>query len=67
MNAKHLACAVLVLVLASTYPAAARAGFDVGVTVGFAPPPLPVYVQPPCPSPGYVWAPGYWAYDDDYY
>src|SRR5882672_716740 len=68
MNAKHLACAVLVLVLASTYPAAARAGFDVGVTVGFAPPPLPVYVQPPCPSPGYVWAPGYWAYgDDDYF
>ena len=67
MNAKHLACAVLVLVLASTYPAAARAGFDVGVTVGFAPPPLPVYVQPPCPSPGYVWAPGYWAYDDDDY
>jgi hypothetical protein len=68
MNAKHLACAVLVLVLASTYPAAARAGFfDVGVTVGFAPPPLPVYVQPPCPSPGYIWAPGYWAYDDDDY
>ncbi len=68
MNAKHLACALLVLVLASTYPAAARAGFDVGVTVGFAPPPLPVYVQPPCPSPGYIWAPGYWAYgDDDYY
>ena len=67
MNAKHLACAVLVLVLASIYPAAARAGFDVGVTVGFAPPPLPVYVQPPCPSPGYVWAPGYWAYDDDDY
>jgi hypothetical protein len=67
MNAKHLACAVLVLILASTYPAAARAGFDVGVTVGFAPPPLPVYVQPPCPSPGYMWAPGYWAYDDDDY
>jgi len=67
MNAKHLACAVLVLVLASIYPGAARAGFDVGVTVGFAPPPLPVYVQPPCPSPGYIWAPGYWAYDDDDY
>src|SRR5258708_11126514 len=67
MNAKPLACALLVLVLASTYRAAARARFDVGVTVGFAPPPLPVYVQPPCPSPGYIWAPGYWAYDDDDY
>ena len=70
MNAKHLACAVLVLVLASTYPAAARAGFDVGVTVGFAPPPLPVYEQPICPGDGYIWTPGYWAYDyddEDYY
>jgi hypothetical protein len=67
MNAKHLACALLVLVLASTYPVAARAGFDVGVTVGFAPPPLPVYAQPRCPSPGYIWTPGYWAYDDDDY
>lgn len=67
MNAKHLACSVLVMVLASTYPAAAHAGFDVGVTVGFAPPPLVVYAQPPCPSPGYLWAPGYWAYADDGY
>ena len=68
MNAKHLACSVLVLVLASAYPAAAHAGFfDVGVTVGFAPPPLVVYAQPPCPSPGYLWAPGYWAYADDGY
>jgi WXXGXW repeat (2 copies) len=27
-----------------------------------APPPLRVYVQPPCPSDGYIWTPGYWAY-----
>jgi hypothetical protein len=27
-----------------------------------APPPLPVYDQPLCPGPGYVWTPGYWAY-----
>jgi len=42
----------------------------VGVTVGFAPPPLPVYEQPVCPGDGYIWTPGYWAYDpdiDDYY
>lgn len=40
------------------------------VTVGFAPPALPVYEQPICPGDGYIWNPGYWAYDDeidDYY
>lgn len=43
----------------------ARAG--VFVSVGFAPPVLPVYVQPPCPEPGWMWTPGYWAYGDDGY
>jgi hypothetical protein len=38
------------------------------ISVGFAPPPLPVYTQPPIPGPGYLWVPGYWAWDgDDYY
>ena len=32
------------------------------ISVGFAPPMLPIYVQPPLPSPGYLWTPGYWAY-----
>jgi hypothetical protein len=27
------------------------------------PPPLPVYQQPPLPEPGYVWTPGYWAWN----
>jgi hypothetical protein len=40
---------------------------SVGVRIGIAPPPLPVYVQPPCPVDGYLWEPGYWAYDDGYY
>jgi hypothetical protein len=31
--------------------------------VNIAPPPLPIYEQPPIPAPGYIWAPGYWAYD----
>jgi WXXGXW repeat (2 copies) len=38
----------------------------VGVSVTLAPPVLPVYVQPPCPGPGYLWTPGYWAYDNVY-
>jgi hypothetical protein len=38
----------------------AQAG--VFISVGFAPPALPVYVQPPLPAPGYLWTPGYWGY-----
>src|SRR5712692_2074374 len=39
-----------------------------GVLIIIAPPALPVYEQPLCPSEGYLWIPGYWAYgDDDYY
>jgi hypothetical protein len=57
---------VLITLLVLAYPAASFAGsFAVGVTVGVAPPPLPVYAQPPCPAPGYIWAPGYWAYSYD--
>jgi hypothetical protein len=37
------------------------------LSVSVAPPPLPVYVQPPLPAPGFVWVPGYWAYSDDGY
>ena len=45
-------------------PRAARAAeIAVGVSVGIAPPPIPVYAQPVCPGPGYIWTPGYWAYD----
>lgn len=42
-----------------------RVGFAVSVRI--APPLLPVYVQPLCPGPGYIWEPGYWAYGDDGY
>jgi hypothetical protein len=43
---------------------------QVGLMITIAPPPLPVYEQPVCPEEGYIWTPGFWAYDsdiDDYY
>jgi hypothetical protein len=49
-------------------PSAAQVA--VGVSVGFGPPALPVYEQPICPGDGYIWTPGYWAWDpdnEDYY
>src|SRR6516165_7289905 len=36
-------------------------------SVGWAPPPLPVYEQPACPVAGYIWTPGYWGWDNYYY
>jgi hypothetical protein len=44
-------------------PVASFAG--VFISVGFAPPALPVYSQPIAPGDGYLWNPGYWAYDAD--
>ena len=38
----------------------------IAVSVTIAPPVLPVYTQPLCPSEGYLWTPGYWAWDPDY-
>ena len=39
----------------------------VGISVRIGPPELPVYEQPMCPGDGYLWTPGYWAWNDDYY
>ena len=44
---------------------AASAQFSIGISVNFAPPALPVYEQPICPADGYIWTPGYWAWDAD--
>jgi len=40
---------------------------QVGVAVTIAPPALPAYEQPICPGDGYIWTPGYWAWDGEYY
>lgn len=43
---------------------------QMAVSISIGPPALPVYEQPICPGDGYLWTPGYWAYDDsvsDYY
>jgi hypothetical protein len=59
-----LAFALLILVI----PVASSAQIGIAITIG--PPALPIYEQPPCPEEGYIWVPGYWAFDydfDDYY
>lgn len=51
--------------LLSLVPASSFAG--VLISVNLAPPVLPVYEQPPCPEPGWMWTPGYWAYGPEGY
>ncbi|ABF40355.1 putative membrane protein [Candidatus Koribacter versatilis Ellin345] len=58
--------ALCVLLLAVSGSALAQ----VAISVSFGPPAIPVYEQPLCPGDGYIWTPGYWAWDadiDDYY
>ena len=64
---RNLIRALIAALSLAALPMASPAGVFVGVSVGIAPPVLPVYVQPPCPEPGYIWTPGYWAYGDDGY
>jgi len=68
---RPMACFMVLLaaaVMVAPAPVSA-AQLSVGVSIRIGPPPLPVYAQPICPGPGYIWTPGYWAYDpaDGYY
>ncbi|HTJ64835.1 MAG TPA: YXWGXW repeat-containing protein [Alphaproteobacteria bacterium] len=45
-----------------TIGASAQVAVGIGLTVPLAPPPLPIYAQPPIPAAGYLWTPGYWHY-----
>jgi len=64
---RNLIHALVAALSLAVVPVIAQAGLFVGVSVNIAPPVLPLYVQPPCPAPGYIWVPGYWAWDDGYY
>jgi hypothetical protein len=62
----RIATAIRTFALAATLsivPAVSHAGVFVSIGIG-APPVLPIYAQPICPAPGYIWTPGYWAYDE---
>jgi hypothetical protein len=59
---------IRLLFLAASMLIVSTASFaQIGVSVSIAPPELPVYDQPICPGDGYIWTPGYWAWDGEYY
>ena len=64
VSATVLAAALLAAPMVAIPAHQAAAQFGIGISVNVAPPPLPVYEQPPLPDPGYIWTPGYWAYGD---
>jgi len=67
MRIARLICSLFLAVGLLAIPASFGAQVAVGVSVRFGPPILPVYVQPVCPAPGFIWVPGYWAYGPDGY
>ena len=67
MRIARLICSLLFAVGLLTIPAQSGAQVAVGVSVRIGPPALPVYEQPLCPGPGFLWVPGYWAYGPDGY
>jgi len=68
MRTSYVRCCVFAVLLMIMLDTSASSGAQVavGITVAFAPPDLPVYEQPICPGEGYIWTPGYWAYDPDF-
>ncbi len=67
MHIRFIRALVFALVVLSM---SAASFAQVGVAITIGPPALPVYDQPLCPGDGYLWTPGYWAYDydvSDYY
>ena len=62
----HIIPSIRSLLFAVVILAISAASFaQIGISITIGPPPLPVYEQPPCPAEGYIWTPGYWAYDYD--
>src|SRR5579864_547668 len=65
MNLHRPGSWLLIAALMLSLCAASLAQVAVGISVRIGPPALPVYAQPICPGPGYIWTPGYWAWNDD--
>src|ERR1700723_3272389 len=61
---RTLLLALCVPLALACMPSPAAAQIAVGISVHVGPPAIPVYVQPPCPTEGFLWTPGYWAYGD---
>lgn len=64
-SVRFLTLGLLLLTMPAALSTRSSAQIGIGVSVRIGPPALPVYAQPICPGPGYLWTPGYWAWNDD--
>jgi hypothetical protein len=66
---KFLCVALILAIVISVFllPQFVQAQIGVSVSITTPPPLLPVYTQPYCPGPDYIWTPGYWAWGPDGY
>jgi WXXGXW repeat (2 copies) len=55
------------IIILSSVSSSAQVSVGISISANIAPPPLVVYTQPPCPTDGFLWTPGYWAYGDGGY
>ncbi|ABF41752.1 hypothetical protein Acid345_2751 [Candidatus Koribacter versatilis Ellin345] len=67
MKIRRLLYPAMLLLIVLGLSGLSFAQFGVSISIGVAPPPLPVYDQPPIPAVGYIWTPGFWAWSDDGY
>jgi len=65
MNTNQAIRGLLLAVIILSLSAASFAQIGVGISVRIGPPALPIYAQPLCPGPGFLWTPGYWAWNDN--
>src|SRR5271170_7995661 len=66
MHSRNAVRSLLFSLILLVFSNSGLAQIGIGISVNFGPPPLPVYEQPICPADGYLWTPGYWAYDPLY-
>jgi len=57
-SGRALLLSLVLVAAAASAPVYAQISFNIVIA-----PPAPVYDPPPYMAPGYVWAPGYWAFD----
>jgi hypothetical protein len=67
MRVASVFCLIMLILGVLVVPPPATAQIAVGVSIHIGPPALPVYAQPICPAPGYIWTPGYWSYGTEGY
>src|SRR6516162_2800402 len=67
MHMKTFIRAIIFSIILLAFRDGAMAQVEVGISISaiIPPPPLPIYYQPPCQVEGWLWMPGYWAYDPE--